>query len=69
MFQKLGVEFAKSIRRRVIVPRKNFFRKQMRLTNIQPQLKKPTRFTYRIEYTTLNNNGGMNFIPHLISEK
>ena len=40
----------------------------MRLTNLQYQPKKPTRFTYRIEYTTPHPNGGYNFISHLVRE-
>lgn len=71
MFSRLGVQFIHSIRRRIIVnSKKSCIKKQMRLSNLQYYPKKPSRFTYRIEYTTPNkNNGGMNFIPHLIRQE
>ena len=69
MFSTFGVNFTHSIRRRVIVNTKNAcLNKQMRLTNIQYYHKKPTRFTYRIEYTTTQPNGGRNFIAHLLRQ-
>ena len=68
-FNKFGVTFQKSIRRRVIVNKDSCcFRKQMRLTNLQYQVKKPTHFTYWIEYTTPHKNGGFNFIQHLVNQ-
>ncbi len=69
IFRKFGVNFQHSIRRRIIVNKRNScFRKQMRLTNLQYQVKKPTRFTYSIQYTSQNKNGGLNFISHLINQ-
>ncbi len=68
-FRKFGVSFQHSIRRRIIVNKRNScFGKQMRLTNLQYQVKKATRFTYHIQYTTRHKNGGLNFIPHLINQ-
>ena len=68
-FNRFGVTLQKSIRRRVIVNKHNScVRKQMRLTNLQYQAKKPTRFIYRIEYTTPRKNGGFNFIHHLVNQ-
>jgi hypothetical protein len=64
MFQNFGVHFTKSIRRRLIVKSsKTSIKHQMRLTNIYHNAKKPTRFTYRIEYL---ENGS--FTRYLISQ-
>ena len=68
-FRKFGVNFQHSIRRRIIVNKySSCIKKQIRLANLQYQVKKPTRFTYRIEYTSQNTNGGYNFISHLINQ-
>ena len=68
-FRNFGVKFQHSIRRRIIVNQhSSCIKKQIRLTNLQYQVNKPSRFTYRIEYTTLNSKGGRNFIGHLIHQ-
>jgi len=70
MFSRFGVQLKHSIRRRIIVnPRSSCIQKQMRLSNLQWEANKPTRFIYHIEYTIRNTkNGGRNFIPHLINQ-
>lgn len=64
MFQNFSINFTKNIKRRVITNKVFYFKNQIRLTNIQLQTKKPTRFIYRITYY---ENG--NFTRHLISEE
>ena len=60
-FRNFGVSIKKSIRRRVICNKNACITKQMRLSNLQYNPKKPTRFTYRIEYISETGN----YIPHL----
>jgi len=60
-YRNFGIIFKKSIRRRLIVNEKYCINNQKRLTNISQMVKKPTRFTYRIEYHNIKS-----FTPHLL---
>ena len=60
-FRNFGIIMKKNIRRHILVNKSNsYIRKQIRLSNAVYEIKKPTRFTFRIEY----HNGKL-FTPHL----